>query len=78
MIATLMIGRMKYGSRAERLSIQPTHGAWRSSTDSDSIQYSARKIGIWISSGKQPAAGLTFSFLYNSIVAICSFWRSSP
>ena len=34
--------------------------------------------GIWISIGKQPPSGLTFSFLYSSIVAWPIAARSSP
>ncbi|KAG1376529.1 hypothetical protein G6F59_018252 [Rhizopus arrhizus] len=76
--ATLMTGRMKYGSRAVRSWIQPSHGAWRSSTDSTSTQYRAKKIGIWMRIGRQPPIGLIFSFLYSSIIAVWNFWRSSP
>src|SRR5690606_2435688 len=76
--AMLMIGRMNQGSRAVRSWIQPIHGAWRSSTDSSSTQYRAKKIGICSSTGRQPPTGLIFSFLYSSIIATLTFGLSSP
>src|SRR3546814_14926417 len=61
MIAMLSTGRMKYGSRAVRSWIHSVHGAWRSSTDSISTQYSAMKMIICGSTGRQPPTGLIFS-----------------
>src|SRR5690606_12652517 len=76
--AMLMTGRMNHGSGAVRSWIQPIHGAWRSSTDSSSTQYRAKKIGICSRIGRQPPTGLIFSFLYSSIIAIWNFCLSSP
>ena len=39
--------------------------------------YSAKKIGIWMKMGRQPASGLTFSCLYSSIIFCCSCCLSS-
>ena len=61
--ARLIAGRMKYGSGAVRFWIQPIHGAWRISTDSRSIQYSAMNTGMVTRIGRQPPIGLIFSFL---------------
>ncbi len=67
---------MKYGSCCDRSWIQRTHGAPRISTDDSSTQYSEMNTGIWITTGRQPPNGLTFSVLYNSISAEFIFWGS--
>ena len=61
--------RARSGCRSTRSTAR---GAARPTPSS--TQYSARKIGICTSIGRQPPIGLIFSFLYSSIIAICSFW----
>src|SRR5436309_630390 len=51
------------GSGAERSLIQPKNGAWRISMVTNSTLYSEKKTGTWMSIGRQPATGFTFSFL---------------
>ena len=51
------------GSGALRSYIHQIHGACRSSRVTNITLYSAKKIGICSKIGRQPAAGLTFSFL---------------
>src|SRR6202008_2450383 len=80
-VAVMTIGRMYQGSGADRSVIQPIHGAWRISTDDSSTQYSAMNTGIWITMGKQPPIGLTFSVRYSAIISWFIFcgsplWRS--
>jgi hypothetical protein len=61
LVPVIRIGRMKYGSFADRSVIQPIHGALRISTLASSTQYSAMKNGICTKIGRQPPSGLTFS-----------------
>src|SRR5205085_6180260 len=51
------------GSGAERSLIQPKNGAWRISMVTNSTLYSEKNTGIWISMGRQPDTGFTFSRL---------------
>ena len=39
--------------------------------------YSAKNTGIWITTGRHPDIGLTFSALYSAIISSCSFFLSS-
>src|SRR6185295_6935520 len=61
LVSVIRIGRMKYGSFAERSVIQPIHGAPRISTVDSSTQYSEMKNGICTRIGGQPPSGFTFS-----------------
>src|SRR6516225_5966780 len=45
------------GSGAERSLIQPKNGACRISMVTNSTLYSAKKTGIWMMIGRQPAIG---------------------
>ena len=51
------------GSGAERSLIQPINGAWRISIAMFYTLFNENNSGIWIKIGKQPEAGLIFSFL---------------
>lgn len=57
MVAIMMAGRMKNGSRTERSCTQRIHGAPRISTLASSTQYSAMNTGICTTMGRQPPAG---------------------
>src|SRR6056300_721834 len=66
------------GAGADKSLIQPTQGAWRNSSVTKITLYNEKKMGICSRIGKQPDAGLTFSFLYRDIISCCSLARSSP
>ena len=55
--------KIEEGSGALRSVIHPTQGAWRNSSVTKITLYREKKIGICSRIGKQPEAGLTFSFL---------------
>src|SRR6218665_238281 len=59
--AVISSGRVKWGRRADRSVIQPSHGAPRISTVDSSTQYSAMKNGICSRIGRQEPMGLIFS-----------------
>src|SRR5215831_15625383 len=50
------------GSGADKSLTQAKKGAWRMSMVTSSTLYSEKKTGTWISIGRQPAKGFTFSF----------------
>ncbi|MDT4826724.1 hypothetical protein FQZ97_600420 [compost metagenome] len=78
MVAIMMAGRMKNGSRIDRSCTHRIHGAPRISTLASSTQYSAMNTGICTTIGRQPPSGLIFSVRYISIMAALSFCLSSP
>src|SRR5580658_2728508 len=65
------------GSTCDRSLIQPKNGAWRISMVTKITLYSEKNTGIWITIGRQPDAGLTFSALYSAIISGCSLEGSS-
>ena len=69
---------IELGSGAERSVIHPIKGACLTSIVTKRTLYNEKNIGICSSIGKQPAAGLTFSFLYKAIISCCNFILSSP
>src|ERR1700730_139580 len=69
-VAATTIGRMEYGSRAERSWTYPIQGAWRNSMVFASMRYRPNQIGIWISMGQQLPSGLMPSREYTAMTSL--------